>query len=253
MKINKRFLIYATSFMLTISTLIGCNEQDVTSSELGSNFVSLESIKRVALDAGATETFDFNVYASAEHSSDRTYNLVVNTDDSTLDPMYYAVPVSVTIPANSKIGTFQISVTGTDLGTGKTLILGLESVAGTDMGGDLTINVKELCNQNLIALDLIFDDYASETFWQLYDADFNLIASTVAGNYSNGTETASEEFCLASGDYTFVIFDDFGDGMYDGTNTGSYNLVFLSPTTSLSLASGEGNFGSNVMHPFTIE
>lgn len=253
MKINNKFFMYAASFMLIASTLISCNEEDATSSVIEDNFVSLEAKKRVVLPVDETQTFDFNVYASAEHSSDRTFNLVVNTDDSTLDPMYYSVPTTVTIPANSKVGTFQVSITGTGLETGKTIIVNLEKVAGTNFGNSpLTINVKELCEQNLVALDLIFDDYPEETSWTLFDADFNVIASAAPGEY-DGLEDTSIEFCLSSGDYTFVIFDVYEDGMYDGTNTGSYNLIFLSPISSIPLAYGEGNFGANAIHEFTIE
>ncbi len=252
MKINKNFFIYIVSFVLGALTLVSCSEQDTTSASIEDNFVSLEALKRVVLPVDETQTFDFNVYASAAHSTDRTYNLVVDTDNTDLNSLYYSVPVSVTIPANSKTGTFQVSITGTDLGTGKDLVLSLEPVAGTDIGKTLTIKVKELCEENLVALDLVFDNYPEESYWEIYDSAFNLIAYTEAGDYA-GLEQTSEEFCLSSGDYYFVMYDYYGDGMYDGSNTGTYNLIFLSPISSIPLASGEGNFGSYEVTPFTID
>lgn len=254
MKLSNLFNKYLVLFVLGLLTLTSCSEQDATSSTIEDNFISLEERKRVVLEPGATENFEFKVFASAAASTDRTFNILVNvtpTDDD-LDDAYFAVPATVTIPANSKEGVFEVSITGTNLGSGKQINLSLESQTGVDLGKSLTIYIKEACAFNLLSLELAFDDYPEETYWEIYDENSNLVEFVEEGDYT-GFEEATVDICLPPGNYTFIIFDAFGDGMYDGSNTGTYNLIFLSPYSSVQLASGAGNFGPYETTSFTLE
>ena len=184
------------------------------------------------------------------------------------------------------MGIFTVQVTGTDIGQGKNLIVklgqqeGLDvSVGYTEVGvldpetgaqinyvdvvntPKLTINIEEKCDFNKCVLTIKFDNYPEETAWELYDASFNVIASggldatgtTITGYAALGfadQSTFITNFCLEAGDYTFVIYDDYGDGMYTSASVqGNYSLKYGTTV----LASGGGNFGSFQDTAFTLQ
>jgi endonuclease I len=101
------------------------------------------------------------------------------------------------------------------------------------------------CAATTATLELLTDNYGSETSWQLRDAS-NLLIASGAGYASNSVY--SEAFCLADGDYQFTIADSYGDGICCGYGNGSYSLS----TAEQLLASG-GGFASTEATLFTIE
>ncbi len=88
------------------------------------------------------------------------------------------------------------------------------------------------CTGTEVVLNLNFDNYASETSWQLKNASGQVVYS--GSGYANGATSISETFCLADGCYDFVISDSYGDGICCSYGNGSYALVDGSTT----LASG---------------
>ena len=83
------------------------------------------------------------------------------------------------------------------------------------------------------------DNYASETSWDLVDAEGNMIAS--GGGV--GAELCVNETC-----YTFTMYDSFGDGMCCSYGNGSYAVEDANGTT---LASG-ASFGSSESTDFCL-
>ena len=83
------------------------------------------------------------------------------------------------------------------------------------------------------------DNYASETSWDLVDAEGNMIAS--GGGV--GAELCVNETC-----YTFTMYDSFGDGMCCSYGNGSYAVEDANGTT---LASG-ASFGSSEATDFCL-
>ena len=78
------------------------------------------------------------------------------------------------------------------------------------------------------------DNYPSETSYDFRDGDGTVLAS---GGISFGLNEI--EVCLPEGDYSFTIYDAFGDGMCCSYGAGSYSLT----AGGEELASG-GEFGS---------
>ena len=71
-------------------------------------------------------------------------------------------------------------------------------------------------------MNLITDDYANETSWNLVDASGGVVMS--GSGYSNNTSyTITEELC--SGCYTLTINDSYGDGICCGFGNGSYSFT----------------------------
>ena len=100
------------------------------------------------------------------------------------------------------------------------------------------------CTDTEVILSLTTDNYGSETSWDLKDDAGSTIAS--GSGLANNT-SYSDTFCLADGDYTFTIYDSYGDGMCCGYGSGSYSL----DEGSTNHASG-ASFGSSEATDFTI-
>ncbi|MFA3791066.1 endonuclease [Aliiglaciecola sp. SL4] len=94
------------------------------------------------------------------------------------------------------------------------------------------------------SFNLTTDNYASETSWQIENAQSGVEAS--GSGLSNNT-SYSEDLCLDDGDYTLTINDSYGDGICCSYGSGSYELVI----DGTSLTSG-GNFGSIETFSFSI-
>lgn len=260
------------SFFLSLLFFIGCDNDDELKSGL-SNYVGIETLKSVGLLLDETKTIEAKVFASEVSSVDRTIGLSVNAA-STHGSAYYNVPSSVVIPAGSKEGVFSVNITGTNIAsTGNTLIVDLtpstdyttsQAYSGTSAvpvvsNSKLLINISEVCQTGTtrVKLDMAFDSYPEETAWELYDSNGLLLSSdgfNADGDITGfpGEETYTNYFCLAPGNYTFVVYDFYGDGMYtSATVQGSYSLKSVDGT--ITYLSGGGNFGENSVHEFTIQ
>ena len=100
------------------------------------------------------------------------------------------------------------------------------------------------CADNTVNLALTTDNYGEETSWQITNAQGIAVAS--GGGYS-GNNSYTEQACLADGNYTFSIFDSYGDGICCSVGNGSYTLT----SAQIQLASGS-SFQSSEATPFTL-
>ena len=87
-----------------------------------------------------------------------------------------------------------------------------------DNGTDDDTETGSSCasNEILFRLDLLLDSY-SETSWGMKKvSDGSIVAAGSADKYKKNTEYV-EELCLPNGEYSFTIFDVYGDGLTQGT------------------------------------
>jgi hypothetical protein len=89
---------------------------------------------------------------------------------------------------------------------------------GVDCGGSCAPCVVTC---ETFELDLDFDNFSSETSWELTDLGGTLLESA---SYGAGLDETTETFCLDPGCYEYTIFDAFGDGMCCTFGNGSYSL-----------------------------
>lgn len=258
-------------------TFVSC-EEDTSGDNSVSNFVGLESYQTVEIADGATVVVEGRIIASSATGSDRTFNLVVDasTNHGAAD---YIVPATVTIPAGSKEGFYDVTIYGNNVVDGNKIVVTLAPVEGVNQAttygtfsnGVLTgvgtaktsFNLYKPCSDTRARLSITFDNYPEETAWELYDADLNLIdsggfdptGSIITGYAALGfadRSTFSKVKCLTPGEYTFVIYDKYADGMFDGTTTeGKYN--FSNMNNGAILGEGQGNFGAFAEHTFVIQ
>ena len=66
------------------------------------------------------------------------------------------------------------------------------------------------CNGHIFGLELLTDDYGSETTWQLKDSTGALIAE--GGSYPNNAMIEITK-CIGEGTHEFTIFDSYSDGI----------------------------------------
>lgn len=151
-----------------------------------------------------------------------------------------------------------ISMTLSALASETTYEVSLQSICQAEVSEVSTISTftteehsctDDGCAFTSVGLELALDDYASETSWELYDGDQNLIAE--GGAYQDGQAGAviQETFCLEDGCYEFVLYDEFGDGICCDYGDGFLELLNEEGDV---VASSDGYFGEYTMVEFCI-
>ncbi len=102
---------------------------------------------------------------------------------------------------------------------------------------------------NCLVVNVTLDDYPTDTSWNIIDSEGNLVANSSKYDESMATTTQVEEVCdISDGNYTFVIFDEYEDGICCKWSEGSYTL---STGDGLTIASG-GEFDASEKFLFPI-
>lgn len=88
-------------------------------------------------------------------------------------------------------------------------------------------SVTPLPTRNCVVfqLTLVTDNFGEETTWDLTNDDGDEITSGGPYPDSISTEPLVVSECLDDGDYTFTIYDSFGDGICCSEGSGSYELA----------------------------
>ncbi len=222
--------------MLFIAVFTNCekNEDSLTIEDI--NYVGFESDRILGVDPAGTLSQELIIATSTTSSSDRTFNIEIDTDLTTADASAYSVPSSITVPANSNVGVFVVDVFGEEVNpSGEDILaLGFIEEEGLKISEPISLNLKQVCSAstpNALAIEIVFDDYPEEMYWVLEDANgiVDESAAGVFGAYAGMTGGITQTYCLADGTYTFTVYDQYSDGMCCDWGEGSY------------LLSGDGN------------
>lgn len=286
MKYNKLIKFLSLSLVLSF-IFVGCEQEVANDNNLSKNFVGLsQSARSIYLDIDQTASVEAKVIAGHAVKYDRTieleiiYSSVQNTAAepnkvpvTTANSANFTVPASVVIPAGETVVSFPVTMNSADLGDGKTIVISIVPKEGIDvdtkfagvrgnvgyeiMSPRLVLKFRPLCNYNAVQIQIVTDQYGSETTWELYDADFNLIASGGPFDDLDGagiTEQEPFDICLTSGSYTFVAYDSESDGMNAGLGEGFYRLVNMNSDFSVEGQQivKNGVFGANDVFEFTL-
>jgi len=261
MKINNYIKSISGILLLTLF-LVGCEKEINDESYISEDFVAFSFDQNVDVPIGETIVVEVDVYASSAKDMDRTIGLYIDAS-STAPSSVFTVPSSVTIAAGAVKATVDVTITGGQLGSGgKSIVIGMQDEAGIDIATSVdddgnivtkkhTINAKDACYETSVSLEIVFDNYPEETAWQLYAGSSLYAQGGVTGGSITGypgESSFSTTFCLGSGDYTFVIYDLYSDGICCSYGNGSYSLTADDGTV---LASG-GSFGANEVTEFTL-
>jgi|GEM_PF-2396531 len=129
---------------------------------------------------------------------------------------------------------------------------------GGGAGDGLAIDDLEItsnCAGTEVTVKVITDIYGTEITWSLRDATTNVVYAT-GGPYADinpynvAAATHVAVVCVPdSANVTFRINDSFGDGLFDGTNTGTFDVSIDCGGTQTSLFDGSGAFPFGVANP----
>jgi hypothetical protein len=288
MKFNKLIKLFSILSIFTF-VLVSCEEDVTSGNPLASDYVSLAELPAtVTMTDGESRTLEGKVFASKPSNVDRvleleiitssTHNVATNNPTAvpvtTINSSSFTVPATVTIPAGETEATFPISISSDDLNyQGKRLVIGIKSQEGLNIATSymgaygnanyevfskrLVVTAKKVCLINPFRIEINTDAYGSETTWELYDGDFAVIAE--GGPYPDQSAvgiypTTPTDLCLTSGNYTFVIYDEYSDGMNAGYGAGFYRLLNMNSDFSVEVSeiAKNGTFGANDVVEFTL-
>ncbi len=110
----------------------------------------------------------------------------------------------------------------------------------TDTGND--------SSTSKITLKVTLDDYGSETTFAIEDGSGNVVKSW--GPFGDGRAGAiiTRNIDLPTGGYTFVIFDDYGDGICCSEGAGNWKIL----KDGVQIKSSNGQFGYWEEYDFTV-
>lgn len=248
MKINK---LYTVFFILAAALLVvACSEYEDT----------VVPSPTVSADNPAVRFYSENPTQFELDPNDLSFSLTVVRDNGTAA---IEVPVNVVADTASIFnvpGTLSFPA-GVDT-VSLTITVNTSAPQGEDLGLEIAFDdqytnpykaeypsfktaifIKPPCPFNEVILNLVFDDYASETSWDLKDNTDAVIAS--GGPWEDGAVAASEKFCLEDGTYTFTLYDGYGDGI---SAPGSATIT----SNGTELVYIEGDFGTSKIETFTV-
>lgn len=176
------------------------------------------------VDIDGSTTVEIPVYTGNIISSDRSFNVIVDASNAAAGS--YSVPSSITVPGGSNDALLVVNLSDVDLGIGvNKLNISFENGAEFSNGPSVTVEYIQNCSEVTGTLDLSFDRYGSEVYWEIQDSLGGVIAST-AGYPDTGAGTTTSDsvsLTLCSGrSYTFFVADGYGDGWGAGS---SYTLT----------------------------
>ena len=166
------------------------------------------------VDPGGATTFDIPVYTAKVYGAATTFNVTV--DGAKAAAGSYDVPASVSIAAGSNEGVLTVSLSDVNLGIGiNEITINFKDEAGSYHGESTTLAYVQNCTEIIATLDLSFDRWGSEVYWEIRDALDGIVVST--GGYpdtgAGTTTTDSVAITLCAGrSYTFLALDAYGDG-----------------------------------------
>lgn len=249
---KKTLSLFAILFSIILFN--NCSKNDDNPAVSGIDYVGFESDFQIGVDPAGTSSSEVKISTSQTSNRVRNFTIVVVADLTTAIPAAYTVPTSVTVPANSNVGTFTVDVVGPNVSPSGNDMLTLEITSeevGLFKSDPISLNLKQVCPNPELFIDITFDQYPEEVYWRVFDGDGEKVAESITSNGDDpwgtydGAEQGSnviEDLCLASGTYTFEMYDKYQDGGGPFSLTVDGTVVY----------SNDGTYGFTVSATFTI-
>ncbi len=110
---------------------------------------------------------------------------------------------------------------------------------GDDDAQNITISWHEPGSLAQLDLEIFTDAFPTETYWDIYDVNGAYIDGIVPGDLTTSETTFTWSLLIPPGEYTFNIYDTYGDGICCIYGDGYYNLLI----NGTQIATG-GDFGT---------
>lgn len=243
MKNNKIYLLTLLVSIGLIFNACDVNTEEYQSVSLADSFVTT-SISVIIPEDATEYSFDITVQASEAYTADRSIPIEIGSN-STANGLEYTFSGNVNM-AKEELSASTLLELDTDLissSVEKTIVLRLPS------SEEITITyIKEASVVYEMSLFIDFDNFSNETSWEITDSN-NVVVASSFGTYPGGSVDTTEQIFLPEDDYTFTIFDVWGDGICCGYGNGSYELTEVAGGSVLATG---GSFGSSESTAFSL-
>lgn len=255
--------IFSLITIIVFTTFISCEDYDPTVTVPSS--LSFERANQTISYLPESPTYEIKVFATQTSNVDRTVEIVVmegldaegNPYTTALEGDYSISTSSVLIPAGQYNGSFEITfnpelpVTASRYVTFE--IVTPEEYVVNSTKDTIKINYNVLCLSNTIEFNLTLDPWGTETTWNITNSSGTIVHQ--GGPYGD-TNTSQPQplmtFTLEDGQYTFNIYDEYGDGMVGSTTPGTAGSYKIAKDCGSILVEGGGNFGASASHAFSL-
>ncbi len=220
-------IIFLLLITMSLFVFNSCDEDVENTKDL--NYVTFETNPlKLVVNKNDSNNIDVSVYTTQISSSDRIIGIYVDLDQTTADAAAYTLPATVTIPANTNVGTFNITVTDTNLSEGgEVLVINFEMEEGVYTGGALTLKIALFCPLNI-------DDFLGS--YLIDEAGYGVYPTTITKDPTIANRIWITNFWDWTNDLAYYDFNDDGTitmpsqqilmgngGSYECIGTGTYN------------------------------
>jgi hypothetical protein len=184
------------------------------------NYISFEpKIPTIIVEKDGTASADILAYTTQITGSDRTFDVNVIASLTSANPTSYSVPTSITVPANSNVGTLTVDVADVNLDVDPvTLALQFGTKDGLFTGNSASITIQKHCT---LDINDFVGTYSGNTVGEnggpthvvtSLDANGNLQITGMGVSFLTGywgevitsMETLPMDVDLATGDFTIT-------------------------------------------------
>lgn len=148
---NMKNIIKLLTISLSLLVFMGCEEEfERITFDGDGTFLSFAASNpsSVPVNVGESATVAMTISTSTLSDAARTYTLVIDTDATTANTSNFTLPASVTIPAGSYFGEFDLVVTDDDNldSTSKNIVFSLGGVDNVSMDSNVaSVSIFEVC------------------------------------------------------------------------------------------------------------
>lgn len=205
--------------------------------------------------------FDLKITATQAVDFDRNVEIVILEGNDAQGFPYTTALVddfivgsySVLIPSGELSGSTSVTFDPSEVLIGDTRkvtfeIVNQEGYVLNSTTSKFALTYTQLCFSNTINLDIVTDSYGTETTWEITDGSGSVVES--GGPYANvsgGQTIPTTTYTLPDGNYTFTVYDSYGDGM---STNGSYAIA--KDCGTVLVTGGGENFGDSISHEFSL-
>jgi len=115
------------------------------------NYISFETkIPTIVVEKGSSVNADIHAYTTQITGSERKFDINAITALTSANPTTYTIPASITVPANSNVGTLTVKVADVNLGVDPvTLALQVTAKDGLYTGNNASLTIQKHCSLNI--------------------------------------------------------------------------------------------------------
>ncbi len=167
---NMKNIKYLFLFVASVFLLNSCEDGMPETADL--DYIGFEgSSVAVVVNKNSSADVTIKVYTTQVAGSERTFALKARTDLSSADEGAYSVPASVSVPANTNVGEFTVTVSDVNIpATGVEAVIALEGGAGLLTGEDIALKITKFCPFNI-------NDFVGE--FKIDEAGYGVYSSTI--------------------------------------------------------------------------